>query len=88
MGPIEAAWGLIVQITITVSAVAGGGKTESIKLHDIVVVIGITISSSPHIILNQSGMGTSTSRGWEMPAFAELDSALETKITPYRGDSL
>ena len=68
MGPEAAVRGLTGQITIIVTVVAGAGKTESVKLHNDVIVVGITISFSPHIILNQSGIGTSTSRGWEMPA--------------------
>ena len=65
MGPEEAERGLTVQVTITVTVVAGAGKTECVKLHDIIVIVGTAIIFSPHIILNQSGIGTSTSRGWE-----------------------
>ena len=65
MWPIAVAWGLIAQTTSIVIVAAGADKAESVKLYNSVVIIGSTISFSPHIILNQSDIGTSTSRGWE-----------------------
>ena len=68
MRPIVAVGRPSVQSTSRVTVVAGAGKTELVQKNWNIHILTVSISSSPHIILNQSGIGMRTSRGWEMPA--------------------